>query len=373
MRDKKTLVVIQSTDFSNIEGYLKIGLWERQRKILKEYGKNFDVSYFTSDYKLYQECMPENVKHCRLPLPVSAYGIRHICFWLYLIIRSFSFSGTIRVISVTIPVLPIIKFFSRKELIVSIHYNWAIGTKKDYGGIKGRLSETVQWLALKKADKVICTTSWLEEIVRTKYSKTDVITIPNFVDDNLFYPRQKKKQIVFAGRLHWSKGVKYLIEAFLELCKKDSDYRLIILGDGEERANLEALAKPVKDRIVFMGNQPYSKVAEIMGESDIFALPTVTMEGHPKALIEAMMCSCKCLVSNVPGSIDVMQEAGMTPYVFNKEDSSSIVEKIEYSINNDLSDIGRKFAEANYSLRSCLGKDISVLQISHNRDTEKSP
>jgi glycosyltransferase involved in cell wall biosynthesis len=87
------------------------------------------------------------------------------------------------------------------------------------------------------------------------------------------------------------------------------DYRLMIAGDGEERDNLIKLAdKYCNKDIVFLGNIDYFQVAEYMSKSRIYVQPTVNMEGHPRALIEAMSSGCACIATNVDGNKDIIRD-----------------------------------------------------------------
>ena len=58
-----------------------------------------------------------------------------------------------------------------------------------------------------------------------------------------------------------------------------------------------------------MGAVAIENYAEYLRKAEVFVLPSLTMEGHPKALIEAMACGCKCFASDVPGNRDVLNEA----------------------------------------------------------------
>jgi glycosyltransferase involved in cell wall biosynthesis len=114
--------------------------------------------------------------------------------------------------------------------------------------------------------------------------------------------------ILYAGRLHPSKGVDVLIRAFARIKPGFPNARLLICGDGEERARLEALAASLNvSDVELRGVVPNAQILRMMAQAAIFVLPTITMEGHPKALIEAMASGVACIVSDVPGNREMVE------------------------------------------------------------------
>jgi len=359
---KKQLILIQSTD-ATIDGFISKGLWDRQKYTLEEYSKVFNVTYYTSDNKKFKE-LPNEVEHKVSRFSTNIYGLRHIFFYLYLIKESFFWDkGVIRVFGVTIPILGIIKFFSKLKVVTSFQYDWKQQTQKNYIFLmpKNFLSSIVQSSSIKNSDVVICTMQWLANIAHNEYKAKDVVLIPNYVNTKLFKPYKKKKQIVFAGRLHWSKGVDTLIKVFDNFNNEYKDYKLIILGDGEEKEKLQHLT--MNKNIEFCGNISFEKVARIFNESEIFVLPTKTMEGHPKALIEAMASGCKCIASNVPGNKDVLIDAKSSEWLFEPSDENMLYKLIKKAITEEVAFKKQQiFAQNEYSADILFDKELSILK-----------
>src|SRR4030095_10939726 len=80
---------------------------------------------------------------------------------------------------------------------------------------------------------------------------------------------------------------------------------LIIGGAGPERKRLEALAAPIP-RVSFRGMVPNAEVVRLLCSSAISVLPTWTMEGQPRALVEALKCGAACIATAVPGSQELI-------------------------------------------------------------------
>ncbi len=109
--------------------------------------------------------------------------------------------------------------------------------------------------------------------------------------------------MVYAGKISYSKGVPYLIEAFLQIPEKlRNRIKLYIAGDynnseGERIRNRIISSK--KENIIFLGKLSQTKLAEKMEESHLFILPSL-FEGLPLVVIEALACGCAVLVTELP-------------------------------------------------------------------------
>jgi glycosyltransferase involved in cell wall biosynthesis len=99
------------------------------------------------------------------------------------------------------------------------------------------------------------------------------------------------------GRLHYQKAYDVLLDAFAIVAPRFPEWRLVVLGDGELRAELagRAQALGLADRIDWLGRQadpwPWFRAA------DVFVLPS-RFEGTPNALLEAMSCAAPPIVSD---------------------------------------------------------------------------
>lgn len=107
------------------------------------------------------------------------------------------------------------------------------------------------------------------------------------------------------------KGHRFLIEAFARL---DDPYaRLLIVGDGPQRAALEAQvsALGLASRVMMPGNQ--RDVLPWLHATDVFALPSYANEGVPQAILQAMACALP-VISTPIGAIReavVAEETGL--------------------------------------------------------------
>jgi glycosyltransferase involved in cell wall biosynthesis len=112
-------------------------------------------------------------------------------------------------------------------------------------------------------------------------------------------------KIIAVGRLGFEKGFDLLIESFSLLAEDFPDWGLLILGEGNERKNLEKMVfdKGLSDRVLLPGRVECP--AAYMKRSDVFVLSS-RYEGFPNVLLEAMGCGLPVIsfdCPNGPGEI----------------------------------------------------------------------
>ena len=105
------------------------------------------------------------------------------------------------------------------------------------------------------------------------------------------------------GRLIPSKGLDILLEAAAQLTSLD--WRLIFIGEGLQRNELEQIAKQLKisDRVDFLGVRT-DRLSFLKG-FDVFALPSKS-EGIPRCLMEALAAQIPVVASDIPGCRDLI-------------------------------------------------------------------
>ena len=105
--------------------------------------------------------------------------------------------------------------------------------------------------------------------------------------------------ILSAGRLNTVKDFPTLIKAFARI-RQHTPARLLILGEGDRRAELEALilALGLQEAILLPGFQqnPYA----FMRQAAVFVLSSIH-DASPNVLIEAMACGCPVVTTDSPG------------------------------------------------------------------------
>jgi colanic acid/amylovoran biosynthesis glycosyltransferase len=121
-------------------------------------------------------------------------------------------------------------------------------------------------------------------------------------------------RLLSVGRLDAIKGFDVLLPALAILRDRGVPFESIVIGEGEERASLEALREKLGlgDRVTFVGARPQTEVRKAMAESTLMVMPcVVTPEGNadgiPNVLTEAMAAGLPVIstrVSGIPELID---------------------------------------------------------------------
>lgn len=106
--------------------------------------------------------------------------------------------------------------------------------------------------------------------------------------------------VLSIGRLSHEKGHLDLVKAFAQLCTKGTRAKLVLVGDGPERAGLEQAARQagIAGKVVFAGHRDDAK--NFYGVAKVFALPSFT-EGTPNVLLEAMAAGVTVVATAVGG------------------------------------------------------------------------
>lgn len=118
-----------------------------------------------------------------------------------------------------------------------------------------------------------------------------------------------ERMLLTVGRLSREKAHSDLLTAFQHLQKMQPDIfsRLIIVGEGPERANLEATARAhgLSERVVFTGQ--INDVQTYYAAADVFALPSHS-EGSPYVVLEAMAANLPIVATNVGGVPEILKD-----------------------------------------------------------------
>ena len=165
-------------------------------------------------------------------------------------------------------------------------------------------------------------------------------------------PSEGGMKLLFVGRLDPVKGLRVLMEAFEAARAKAPDITLSIIGDGEDRAWVEAEARRIGG-IEVLGYRSQDFVAETLGGSDVLVLPSFA-EGVPVALMEAMV-SCRPVVASRVGGVQELVEDGVSGRVVAPGDVSALAEAfVELASNparwRTMGEAGRAKVEAEFDI-----------------------
>ncbi len=202
-------------------------------------------------------------------------------------------------------------------------------------------------LVEKRADAFICVSKDMIEQYKTIFKNSRHICIYNVVKDRHSEERiaqsvdeswltdKTSPVIISAGRLAPEKGYFDLIMAVKELLKTQ-DIKLLMLGDGPMRAEIEVLIEKenLSSHIKLLGFQ--ENPLKYYSKADVFVLSSYA-EGLPNVLVEAMMCGCTPVSTDCPtGPREVLQDEKYG-YLVPMHDPQAMAEGIKKALENPIS------------------------------------
>lgn len=154
------------------------------------------------------------------------------------------------------------------------------------------------------------------------------------------------------GRFSAVKNHAFLIDVFKALCDLNQDVMLILVGDGELRAQVEGKVQDygLNEKVHFLGLR--SDVPQLMQAMDVFCMPSF-YEGLPLVLVEAQAAGLPCLISDsIPDDCDL--GCGLIKSNNLKKDPLDWANMIisQNMINSTRSDGAKSVLEAGYDAKS---------------------
>ena len=210
-----------------------------------------------------------------------------------------------------------------------------LASKRSLDRYKRRDHLVAAWLTNHLAHRVTVNAEAVRDLVieHERCPADKIINIPNGVplapaQDITTTPAGSRDglQVGMVGRLGWKKGYEHALRAFAHVSQAHPGARLDIIGDGDLRDELPALARELglADSVRFLGQR--DDVAERMRGFDCYVLSSV-IEGMPNALLEAMAQGCAAVTTSAGGSAEVVED-GKSGLVVPPGDADRLAEAI---------------------------------------------
>lgn len=163
-----------------------------------------------------------------------------------------------------------------------------------------------------------------------------------------------ESQIVgMVARLDPVKNHGMLLRAFQKVASRFPDSRLLIVGDGPMRSDLESLAKTleISKQVHFLGSR--QDIPELLKIMDIFVLSSFS-EGMSITLLEAMAAGVPVVATDVGGNREVVAE-GKNGFLVPNDDMEVLSQRLalllrDQQVRSAMGKAGRQRAEAHFSL-----------------------
>jgi glycosyltransferase involved in cell wall biosynthesis len=145
-----------------------------------------------------------------------------------------------------------------------------------------------------------------------------------------------------------------LIRAVHHCLAQGFNIRLILVGDGKHRVDLEGLVKKLglSRHVCFCGQLPAGEaVRQQLDQADLFVMPSRT-EGLPRAMLEAMARGLPCIGTNMGGIPELLEAENLVPV----NDSAALAQKIQEVLLD--SERRRRMAQRNWEVATCYRTEV---------------
>lgn len=337
--------------------------------LLKEFAKvpDLKVELITSaiDKKYQLEKVGTNIRIHRLPIGKNQKNLHFqsqkdllVYFWKALIfsrklLKNEYFDLTLAFFSVPCGFLAwLLKKQFKMPYVVSLRGADVPGYSERFTLLYKILTPLIEKI-WQEAASVIANSQGLKDLARKTNPAQKIEIIPNGIDTQQFRPSlydfggEASKmglnppksftdfQILCITRITPRKGVRYLIEAFHQLSKKYSNLNLQIVGEGNEKANLEKLVKELgmEKQVNFVGLVPHEKLPAYYQSAGVYVLPSLN-EGMSNSMLEALAAGLPLLATDTGGTEELITD-GVNGFVLKMKNAEDIAEKLEILINDE--------------------------------------
>jgi L-malate glycosyltransferase len=252
---------------------------------------------------------------------------------------------------------------SRRDLA---HFDWYRGKRRVWLRRIQNLSDIVVANAAAIRDALVTEDGFALEKLRLIHNGVDVEKFQTGGDGrrDLFPAFGNGSLVVLVGNMHTDvKGHPWLIDAAPAVVREFPSTRFVLVGDGEQRATLEAqVARLGLERnFLFLGRR--SDIPKILAGCDIAVLPS-RAEGLPNAVLEYMAAGLPVIVSRVGGNAELIEE-GVTGLLVPPEDSPALSGALlrllqDPALAQQLAQRGYDFAFQNFSFDRLL-REVDAL------------
>lgn len=176
---------------------------------------------------------------------------------------------------------------------------------------------------------------------------------PNVAPENPAVAAAARRGVLFVGRLSREKGVAVLLEAARALPRT----AVTIIGDGPDRAALEAMAPP---NVRFAGRQPPEQVAAAMAAAACLVVPSLWYEGFPMVVAEAFAAGLPVVASDIGALAEIVGD-GRHGLLFRAGDPADLSGKLSAALSSGV--LPRLGERAGRTYRERLSPEANLRQL----------
>lgn len=250
-------------------------------------------------------------------------------------------------------------------------------------GVITNILEKMELFFYKKSKKLIMVTkSFKENVVNRGIDNNKVHVITNGVNQEMFYPMDKNKKLIYKYNLDGKFVVSYVgahgisqnLSTILKVAKnlkEESNIHFLFIGEGAEKDKLKHISSEQGlTNITFIDSQPKAIIPEFYNISDISLIPLKNIELFktfiPSKMFEIMACGVPIIASLEGEAADILNES-QAAEVVQPDNSEEITHAIIKLKNNKqllekLKENGPAFVEQKYSRRMLAEQYLEIIK-----------
>jgi len=266
----------------------------------------------------------------------------------------------------------ILKFLKRIPYVVSEH--WSRYLPVNSAAFKGICRKTFVRLIVRNASTVMPVSMVLKDaMLRHKLNNENYEIVHNVVDDFFFESfinqkdKSRKKNIIHISCFYeHAKNISGILRTASKLCKVRNDFRLILIGTGDDFRMLNTYANQLgfpDDTLIFTGEQSPEQVVEHIRNSDFMVLFS-NFETAGIVIAESLICGKPVISTKVGSATEIIDDkTGILIDVANESQLLEAMNKMLNTINSYDAKIIKSKVEAKFDYKNVGNQIHKIYQI----------
>ncbi|MBN1268934.1 MAG: glycosyltransferase family 4 protein [Kiritimatiellae bacterium] len=254
--------------------------------------------------------------------------------------------------SVTFVLCALLLTLRRKPWAAWLEQPWPEHYRPEWSGrlaaksdVARRMRRTLLRKLLGRASRILCIgTVAMEAYEALGIARAKLAVLPYHCDTERFahvdenetaeirghHDLEGRTVFLFSGVMVKRKGADLLLDAFRQVADKFPRAALLLLGNGELRAELEAsVPGPLRDRVHFAGQVDYKDLPAYFAAADVFVLPS-RHDGWGVVVNEACAAGLPVITTRAVGAARDLVRDGHNGFVIARDDVKSLAEKMAF-------------------------------------------
>jgi glycosyltransferase involved in cell wall biosynthesis len=243
------------------------------------------------------------------------------------------------------------------------------------------------WYGFRPCEAIVPSLAQRSDTIRSHLLRSSSVhVVPNGIDTDVFAPGDRDRaraeiglddrlHVVWLGRMYRGKGVEVAIDA---LARVDESVCLLLVGDGEGRAALEArvAATGLGQRVRFVGSQPRERIPTYLRAADASVFPSLLPEAAPLAPLQAMSCGLPLVASRIGSLPELVDRPWSNGALVEPGDVGALADAMarlaaDEGLRARLGGGARERVLAEYTIDRMIERTLGVYDVARRRSRER--